>query len=370
MNGRVIAVGSVAPVPILVSTNGGTNWNFTASSNVAFTCYGINMINSNTGFVTGSSSKVAKTTNGGLNWDTSTAYTTSTTLYCPDFINTSTGWISGSSGRVLKTTDGGANWVLQTTGTTSTLYRIDMVDANTGWFVGSSGACRKTTDGGTSWTAQTPGYTSTLYWIKMINATSGYLCGLGGTVRKTTNGGTNWDTVATPFTASQYSCSFTNMNTGYVGGAAGYTIRTSNGGTTWQIMNNGAATTGGIFAKGYDSAWVCSSGASILKLYGSFVGVINWENQVPERYTLSQNYPNPFNPSTTIKFGLPKAGKVSFKKYDITGREVETVFNNTELNAGTITYEFDGTNFASGVYFYTLLVNDVKIDTKKMVLVK
>jgi photosystem II stability/assembly factor-like uncharacterized protein len=370
MNGRVVAVGSVAPVPILVSTNGGTNWNFTASSNVTFTCYGISMINSNTGFVTGSSSKIAKTTNGGLNWDTSTAYSTSTTLYCPDFINANTGWISGSSGRVLKTTDGGANWSLLTTGVTATLYRIDMLDANTGWFVGSSGTVRKTTDGGTSWTAQTPGYTSTLYGIKMIDVNSGYLCGLSGTVRKTTNGGTSWDTVPTPFTVSQYSCSFVNMNTGFVAGAAGYTIRTSNGGSTWQILNNAAATTGGIYAKGYDSAWVCSSGASILKLYSTFVGGISWQNQVPDKYSLFQNYPNPFNPVTTIKFGLPKAGRVTFKIYDITGREVETVFNNTELNAGTVTYEFDAGNYASGVYFYSLYVNDLKIDTRKMVLIK
>ena len=371
MNGNVIAVGSVAPVPILFSSNGGANWSFTASENLGTSaCYGISMVNNSTGYVSGSTSRMYKTTNGGANWDTSTAYATSTTLYCPDFINVSTGWVSGSSGRVLMTTDGGANWTLQTTGVTSTLYRIDMIDANTGWFVGSSGTVRKTTNGGTTWDAQVSGYTSTLYSIKMINANSGFLCGIGGTVRKTTNGGTNWDTVLTPFTQSQYAISFVNMNTGYVAGSSGYTIRTSDGGANWQILNTTGSTTNGIYAKGYDSAYACASGAGIFKLYEAFTGGVTWNSQVPLDYTLHQNYPNPFNPKTTIKFAIPKTAKVTLKVYDIIGREVRILFNDLEFNPGTVTYDFDGTDLASGVYFYSLIINGDKIDTKKMIMVK
>ncbi len=370
MSGRVIAVGSVAPVPIIVSTNGGINWIFDASTNVTFTCYGIKMINALTGYVSGSTSKLAKTTNGGLNWDTSTVYSTSTTMYNLDFVNANTGWISGSSGRIFKTTNAGVNWELQTTGITNTLYNIDMLDANTGWFVGTTGSIRKTTDGGTSWTAQTPGTTSSLYDVQMFDANTGYLCGLSGTVRKTTNGGANWDTIAVPFTTSLYMVSFTNVNTGFIAGATGLTYRTSNGGTAWQVLNTAGSTTNGIYAKGYDSAFVAASGGGVLKLYNPLTGGITWNNQVPERYTLEQNYPNPFNPVTTIKFGIPHTAKISLKVYDILGREVEILFNNVEMNAGTMTYDFDGTNLASGVYFYSLIVNNILIDTKRMVLVK
>ena len=56
--------------------------------------------------------------------------------------------------------------------------------------------------------------------------------------------------------------------------------------------------------------------------------------------------------------------------YDITGRLVQTLVNNAPLNPGTVTYKFNGSNLASGVYFYTLIVDNNKIDTKKMVLVK
>ena len=370
MNGKVIAVGTVAQYPIVVSTNGGNSWIFNTSQNVTFTCNGIKMVNSMTGYVSGSTSKLAKTTNGGLNWDTSTVYSTSTTLYNLDFINTSTGWISGASGRIFKTTNAGANWELQTTGITNTLYNIDMHDANTGWFVGTTGTIRKTTNGGTNWDAQTPGTTSSLYDVQMLDANTGYLCGLSGTVRKTTNGGTNWDTVAVPFTSSLYMLSFSNVNTGFIAGATGLTYRTSNGGAVWQVLNTSGSTTNGIYAKGYDSAFAVASGAGIFKLYNPLTGGITWQNQIPEKYSLEQNYPNPFNPVTTIKFGLPNAAKVTLKVYDILGREVSILFNNIDINAGIITYEFDASELASGVYFYSLIVNNNKIDTKRMVLVK
>jgi photosystem II stability/assembly factor-like uncharacterized protein len=370
MSGRVIAVGSAAQYPIILSTNGGTTWNFNASSNVGFTCNGIKMINALTGYVSGSTSKLAKTTNGGLNWDTSTVYSTSTTMYNLDFVNTSTGYIAGASGRIFKTTNAGTNWELQTTGITNTLYNIEMHDANTGWFVGTTGTIRKTTDGGTTWTAQTPGTTSSLYDVQMFDANTGYLCGLSGTVRKTTNGGANWDTVAVPFTSSLYMVSFSNVNTGFVAGSTGLTYRTSNGGTAWQILNTSGSTTNAIYAKGYDSAYAVASLAGVFKLYNPLTGGITWNNQIPERFTLEQNYPNPFNPVTTIRFAIPHTAKISLKVYDILGREVEILFNNVELNAGTVTYDFDGTNLASGIYFYSLIADNNMIETKRMVLVK
>jgi len=370
MNGKVIAVGSVAPVPIIISSNGGLNWNFTASANVTFTCYGIKMVNSSTGYVSGSSSKLAKTTNGGLNWDTSTVYSTSTTMYNLDFVNTATGYIAGSTGRIFKTTNSGANWELQTTGITNTLYNIDMLDANTGWFVGTTGAIRKTTNGGLNWDAQTPNTTSSLYDVQMFDANTGYLCGLSGTVRKTTNGGANWDTVTVPYTTSLYMVSFINVNTGFVAGASGLTYRTSNGGSVWQVLNTGGSTTNGIYAKGYDSAYVSASSAGILKLYNPLTGGITWNNQIPERFTLEQNYPNPFNPVTTIKFAIPRTAKISLKVYDILGREVSALFNDVEMNAGTVTYDFDATNLASGIYFYSLIADNNLVESKRMVLVK
>ncbi|HEY3250438.1 MAG TPA: Omp28-related outer membrane protein [Ignavibacteria bacterium] len=96
-------------------------------------------------------------------------------------------------------------------------------------------------------------------------------------------------------------------------------------------------------------------------------GIIN-QNETPNVYNLEQNYPNPFNPTTNIKFTIPKDGNVTLKIYDMLGNEVETYLNEF-VKAGVYKAEFDGSNLASGIYFYTLRASDF-VDTKKMTLVK
>lgn len=92
-------------------------------------------------------------------------------------------------------------------------------------------------------------------------------------------------------------------------------------------------------------------------------------NLLPFEYSLSQNYPNPFNPSTKINFDLPVDGKANLVIYDMLGREIMKLVNNELKTAGRYTIEFNGVNFASGVYFYRLEVNNF-VQTKRMVLLK
>ena len=112
-----------------------------------------------------------------------------------------------------------------------------------------------------------------------------------------------------------------------------------------------------------DGRVICFSGGP-----DGTVGIQPVSNVIPEKYSLYQNYPNPFNPSTLIKFDIPKNALVKLKVYDILGREV-TKLVNTDLLAGSYESSFNGSNFASGVYFYTLEAGDFK-QTKKMLLVK
>jgi hypothetical protein len=76
---------------------------------------------------------------------------------------------------------------------------------------------------------------------------------------------------------------------------------------------------------------------------------------VASQIVLQQNYPNPFNPSTTIKFELPGASHVTMSVYDMVGREVSVLVNETS-EAGIHEVKFDGSNLASGVYVYRLQV--------------
>jgi len=61
--------------------------------------------------------------------------------------------------------------------------------------------------------------------------------------------------------------------------------------------------------------------------------------------------------------------------FDVLGREVTTLLNE-QLKPGSYETEWDGSNFASGIYFYSLVVGDntnnmeLFNETKKMVLIK
>jgi hypothetical protein len=62
------------------------------------------------------------------------------------------------------------------------------------------------------------------------------------------------------------------------------------------------------------------------------------------KFDISQNYPNPFNPSTKINFDLPFDSKVQIKIFDITGREMTQIVNETKT-AGYHTVQFNASNF-------------------------
>jgi hypothetical protein len=107
---------------------------------------------------------------------------------------------------------------------------------------------------------------------------------------------------------------------------------------------------------------------------GYVIGINKISSEVPSKFRLEQNYPNPFNPKTKIKFDIAPlsrgAGGVwtELKIYDITGREIQTLVNE-KLNPGTYEVTFDGSNFASGVYFYQLRTGEF-VNTKKLILLK
>jgi hypothetical protein len=112
---------------------------------------------------------------------------------------------------------------------------------------------------------------------------------------------------------------------------------------------------------GYLKAWC---------LYITYQGLLGGIHtvEIPNQYSLSQNYPNPFNPTTTIKYGIPKAGIVTLKIYDLLGREVATLVNERK-DPGVYNVDFNATNMASGIYLYKISSGDFSA-VKKMMLVK
>ena len=83
---------------------------------------------------------------------------------------------------------------------------------------------------------------------------------------------------------------------------------------------------------------------------------------------LEQNYPNPFNPSTKIRYQVANDGFVNLKVFNSMGEEVVALVNSYQL-AGSYEVKFDGSDFAGGVYFYSLSAGSFS-EMKKFVLLK
>lgn len=115
---------------------------------------------------------------------------------------------------------------------------------------------------------------------------------------------------------------------------------------------------------------VSSAGCS-----GVPIGINGINEFIPGEYRLMQNYPNPFNPETNISFSIPANAYVKIIVYDISGKEVK-VLADSDFTPGSYELKFDGSSFASGVYFCRLdaategSITAGYTDIKKMVLLK
>jgi hypothetical protein len=112
-------------------------------------------------------------------------------------------------------------------------------------------------------------------------------------------------------------------------------------------------------------AWTNSFSSFALFDTGTSTGV---DSGKPLSYRLEQNMPNPFNPATSISFRIPSSGRVTLIVYNVAGQKVARLVDGT-LQAGAHRVVFDGSRFASGVYFYRLTAPGFA-QARKMLLIK
>ena len=94
---------------------------------------------------------------------------------------------------------------------------------------------------------------------------------------------------------------------------------------------------------------------------------------LPQEFSLYQNYPNPFNPTTTITYDLPKRSQVTLGIYDLLGKQIKTLVNQSQ-DAGNRIAVWDGTDdlgrqVSAGVYLYRIQAGEFS-QTRKMLLLK
>lgn len=95
---------------------------------------------------------------------------------------------------------------------------------------------------------------------------------------------------------------------------------------------------------------------------------------VPREMVVEQNYRNPFNPTTTLRYGLPAAGRVQLQVYNVLGQVVAELVNG-EQAAGWHQAVWNAP-VASGMYYYRIDVVGARephtrfVQVKKMLLVR
>ncbi|MBK6773216.1 MAG: T9SS type A sorting domain-containing protein [Ignavibacteria bacterium] len=372
---------------ILRSTNGGSNW-VQQSSGFSGNFNSIFFSSENIGYAVGdsvSSGFLFKTTNSGINWIRSDLIT-NVLLLSVFFINDNIGFTSGYSFsvndnvKIYKTTDGGATWD-SIDSKTSYLFNIYFINPSTGWQTGgyfalSSQGIFKTINGGNNWFQQYDGQ-GPVREVFFIDSLYGWFSGRSSfsvaTIFRTTNGGDNWIPNLPGTGSIVNSLYFINKNKGWAATENRIIQSTTNGGVNWINQTNfqSGVNHRSIYFTDSLTGWVVGDSGTILKTTtgGVLTNFTNTSTEIPDKYYLSQNYPNPFNPATFINYQLTMFSNVSLKVYDVLGQEVKTLVNENKP-AGRYEVTFNGADFPSGVYFYSLLIDGNLIDTKRMVLLK
>jgi ligand-binding sensor domain-containing protein len=178
------------------------------------------------------------------------------------------------------------------------------------------------------------------------------------TIYTSTNSGLPWNNTCAIY--------FDEFNVKWIGIQDGGFVTFND--TTWIALLAGTSTTYDFKKDKYGNMWICTDFG--LRVYNpnGVVKVSEVTNILPNENILYQNFPNPFNPKTVIRYEIKKSSFVIIKIYDILGKEIKTLENEFR-QSGKYSVEFDGSNFASGVYFYRIQTGDF-IDTKRMVLIK
>jgi len=383
---------------IIKTSDGGENWVivnrlFRDLTRVIF-------INKNTGFVCGGYNDVGgivlKSTNTGINWFSLNAnfanHFTDMFVLSEDTI-----WLTddnGFNGGIFNTNNGGINWFSQFQSLGNNPSQIYMINSNTGFISGNNSTyLSRTTNGGNNW-INIPSENGFYYDMYFIDSLTGWKS--RGEIKKTTNGGLNWIAQVLPtgpinggVILGPYAFSFSNINQDtiwsdggqifYGGGQfRGILYRSTNGGSNWyyQIPDTSFRNKGYGFVQFLNSKTGWASAGNNSNIHStsggdtSFLTDFNIRNSlIVNSFKLFQNYPNPFNPKTNIKYFLNKRGNVKLIVYNSIGKEIMNLINGNQ-NSGEYKFEFDGNGYSSGVYFYSLFIDNIRIDTKKMILIR
>jgi hypothetical protein len=189
----------------------------------------------------------------------------------------------------------------------------------------------------------------------------------GGGIYKSVNNGDEWTEVNQGLTNMIVYC-FASNSAGeiFAGTDGGGVYRTTDNGNYWFQDTSGLNDTriwsltvrqnGYIFAGSYGNG-----------VYKSTKSTPVEELKINSDVYLEQNYPNPFSQKTNVYYKLPLSSKTAkLEISDVLGNVRRSIY----LENADDMVEVDLSGLENGIYFYTLITNDQKLQTRMMTLVR
>ncbi len=376
---------------ILKTTNGGINW-VRQETGLNTTVYSLFFTTADTGYALAwqldntppnyYGTRYLQTTNGGSNW---------TNILFPDsnyfansiyFYNNTNGFICGTQGKIYFSTDAGYNWNLSVIDSGIPfgfpVEDVAFFNENSGYAVGGAidiaGVIWKSTNGGRNWRTTVVG-PEPVNDVHIINDSTAIAVGgdfeYGSSKVYTENEGSKWEYTEFGIFGIANTIAYRTESEAWISlGIIDSFLVSTDGGNDWHtapVPKQGRVY--GIAFPNFRNGWAIGNDGLLLKYNADIISVEDIGNEIPSSSELLQNFPNPFNPQTKISYKLNTVGEVRLCVYDLAGRIVAELVN-ARQSAGEHSVDFAGDGLAGGAYVYSLEVNGVMIESKKMVYLK
>lgn len=364
-------------------TTGTLNWTAAYGGDGGEVCFGSKDQN----YILGETQNngVFRSTDKGLTWSGATSGLSGSGSWVAPIMShpDSVGIFYTARQQVFKTTNNAASWFAISTGTSGTIREMAISRSKaTSMYASSGSSLYYSSDGGFNYklvSSGMPNRTITGVYFHPDSSKVAVVCfsGFGaGKVYKTTDEGTTWINIS----GDLPDVPINDVLIYYPGGpTSNYLVATdvgvfmtSNFGANWSELANGLPNTVAMHLDYNESSGkirIGTHGRGTWEINGIITGQTVGNTQVPLKHSLKQNYPNPFNPKTKIEYKIKETGFVTLKIYNSLGKEIANPVSR-QHNAGNYEFTFFGDGYSSGMYFYTLFVDGIKIDSKKMILIK
>ncbi|SVB45924.1 uncharacterized protein METZ01_LOCUS198778, partial [marine metagenome] len=150
-----------------------------------------------------------------------------------------------------------------------------------------------------------------------------------------------------------------------------FALKLTDGGQFSNYLTEGNTTTLIIVNPASDNLFTTSGDFTIESVIVSdFTGENSLSASVnmPSDFSISAAYPNPFNPTTQMTLALHTQADVSVKVFNMAGQLVDVIAEG-QMDRGSYSLTWDGTNASSGVYFVKTEVGSV-VQNQKIMFIK